>query len=99
MGIMHSDVLDTVFSIVMMHKNLCHKRSSMNKRRIFPKSLKQRGQISKRANSDNFLSMIGYMYESSENLLYTVYKCQQAEITLLFVPTSIFTFLYTTDVQ
>ena len=45
------------------------------------------------------VSMIGYMYKLSENLSYTVYKCQQAKITLLFVPTSIFTFSYTTDVQ
>ena len=30
----------------------------MNKPMIFPKSLKQRSQISKRANSDNFLSLL-----------------------------------------
>ena len=36
---------------------LTYQRSSMNKPRIFPKSLKQRPQISKSANSDNFLSL------------------------------------------
>ena len=32
----------------------------------------------------------------SENYSFTIYKYQQAEITLVFVPTSILTFSYTT---
>ena len=44
-------------------------------------------------------SMIGH--KSHENYVCSVYKCQQAEITLVFVPTPIhdFTFSYTTDIK
>ena len=37
---------------------------------------------------------IGHICKSSENYSFTVYKCQHAEITLVFVPTSIFTFFF-----
>ena len=37
--------------------------------------------------------------KSYEYYSFTVYKCQHAEITLVFVPTSIFTFSYTTDIK
>ena len=41
--------------------------------------------------------MIGYYIRKSfENLSFTVNLFQQAEITLIFVPTSIFAFSYTT---
>ena len=40
--------------------------------------------------------MIGYICKSSENLSFTVNRFQKAEITLIFVPTSIFAFSYTT---
>ena len=33
------------------------------------------------------------------NLFYTVYKRQKTEVTLVFVPTSILTYAYTTDIQ
>ena len=36
----------------------------MNRPVIFPKNLKQSGQISKHVNSANFLSMIGYTVDS-----------------------------------
>ena len=73
----------------------------MNKSRIFPKSLKQRSQISKRVNLHNFFSI---SLDICINHLKTYpthgYKCQQAKKTLLFfVPSSIFTFSYTNDVQ
>ena len=84
-----------IFPFVLLSDVVGGERSSLIKPRIFPKMSK----ISKRANSDNFLSTLGYMYESSEHLSYTVYKGQQAKITLLSLPTSIFTFLYTTVVQ
>ena len=43
-----------------------------------------------------FISVIGYICKSSENLSFTFNRFQQAEITLIFVPTSIFAFSYTT---
>ena len=66
----------------------------MNKPRIFPKSLKIEGsncQTSKL--SKIFISLIRYICKSSENYSFTVYKYQQAEIALIFVPTSILTLL------
>ena len=72
----------------------------MNKPRIFPKSLNQGVQISKCANLvKSFTCLIGYICKSSEYYSFTVYECQHAEITLVFVPTSIFTFSYTTDIK
>ena len=69
----------------------------MNKPRIFPKSLKKEGSNFKTCILSIFLfPVIGYICKSSENLSFTVNRFQQAEITLIFVPTSIFAFSYTT---
>ena len=88
-----SIIFQKIFSDAMLLAiNIDH--CTMRDWNVLPESL-----ISSSELSDRYISMIGYMYKSSENLSYTVYKCQQAKITLLFVPTSIFTFLYTTDVQ
>ena len=67
----------------------------MNKPRIFPKSLKQSGQILKRVNLETFQLYVNHL--KTYHTLFT--KSQQAEITRVFVPTSIFTFSYTTDIQ
>ena len=65
----------------------------MNKPSIFPKSLKIEGSNFKMCKLSKFLfSVIGYICKSSENLSFTVNRFQQAEITLIFVPTSIFAF-------
>ena len=72
----------------------------MNKPRIFPKSLKKRGQILKWVNLETFQL---YDFDLDVNHLKTYHtlftKSQQAEITLVFVPSSIFTFSYTSDIQ
>ena len=71
----------------------------MNKPRIFPKSQIKESNFKTCKLRKLFISKIGCIYKSFENIYYIVYKCQQTEITLVFVPTSIFTFSYTTDVQ
>ena len=72
----------------------------MNKPRIFPKSLNWRVSNFKTCKfSKIFICLIGYICKSSEYYSFTVYKCQHAEITLVFVPTSIFTFSYTSDIK
>ena len=68
----------------------------MNKPRIFPKS-KIEGSNFKTCKLSKFLfSVIGYICKSSENLSFTVNRFQQAEITLIFVPTSIYAISCTT---
>ena len=63
----------------------------MNKPRILPKSLKYRGPISKRVNKAIFfISVIGYICKASENQYFTVNRCKQAEVTLVFVHICIF---------
>ena len=72
----------------------------MNKPRIFPKSLKIEGSNLKTTNQAKCLSpWFDIICKSHENYSFTVYKCQLAEITLVLVPTSIFTFSYTTDIK
>ena len=71
-------------------------RSSMNKPRIFPKSLKEGSNFKTCKLRKYLFSVIGYICKSSENLSFTVNRFQQTEITLIFVPTSIFAFSYTT---
>ena len=57
----------------------------MNKPRIFSKSLLIEGSNSKRGQIPKFcISTTGYICKSSENYSYTVYKCQQADINLVF---------------
>ena len=69
----------------------------MNKPRIFPKKSKIEGSNFKACKLSKFLfSVIGYICKSSENLSFTVNRFQRAEITLIFVPTSMFAFSYTT---
>ena len=68
----------------------------MNKPRIFPKS-KIEGSKFKTCKLSKFLfSLIRNICKSSENLSFTTNRFQQAEITLIFVPTSILAFSYTT---
>ena len=57
----------------------------MNKPRIFRKSL-NRGVKFKKGSNSKFcsISTTGYICKSSENYSYTVYKCQQADINLVF---------------
>ena len=59
--ICHEDDLNLIFGHPKYY--IYHlERSSMNKPRIFPKSLKSRGQISKLVNLANFLSLRLYTY-------------------------------------
>ena len=72
----------------------------MNKPRIFPKSLKWRGQILKRVNLGTSQLYNLDIYVNHLKTYHTLLnKSQHAEITLFFVPTSIFTFSYTTAIQ
>ena len=72
----------------------------MNKPRIFPKKSKLKGSNFKTSKfSKIFICLIGYICKSSEYYPFTVYKCKHAEITLVFVPTSISTFSYPTDIK
>ena len=49
--------------------------------------------------SNFFICLMGNIFKSSEKYYFTVYKCQQTEIALVFVSTSIFTFSYTTVIK
>ena len=72
----------------------------MNKPRIFPKSLKYRGQILNWVNLETFQLYDFDLYVNHLKTYYTLLtKSQQGEITLIFVPTSIFTFSYASDIQ
>ena len=72
----------------------------MNKPRISPKSLKLEGSNLKTCKiSKIFICLIGYICKTFKYYSFTVYKRQHAEIALVFVPTSIFTFFYTTDIK
>ena len=62
----------------------------MNKPRIFPKSTLEGSNFKTCKFSKIFICLIGYICKSSEYYSYTVYKCQQAEIILVFVPTLMF---------
>ena len=72
----------------------------MNRPRIFPKKSKLEGSNFKTCKfSKIFICLIGFICKSSEYYSFTVYKCQHAPITLVFVPNSTFKFSYTTDIK
>ena len=72
----------------------------MNKPRIFPKSLKKRGQFLKWVSLETFQLYDSDLYVNYLKPYRTLFtKSHQAEITLVFVPTSIFTFSHTSDIQ
>ena len=53
-----------------------------------------------RPKCENDTSIVRHVIcKSSEYYSFTVYECQHAEVTFVFVPTSIFTFSYTTDIK
>ena len=64
----------------------------MNKPRIFPKSLKKRGQILKWVNLETFQLYDFDIYLNYLKIYHTLFtNSQQAEMILGFVPTSIYT--------
>ena len=72
----------------------------MNKPRIFPKSMKMRGQFLKWVNLETFQLYDFDLYLNHLKTCHSLFtKGQQTEITLVFVPTSIFTFPYPSDIQ